>query len=51
MREVLTYAQQLILKVAEQKDSDGCDFQDHWSKYSRNYDDYSDCHGDYYDAE
>lgn len=47
----MTYAQQLILEVAAQKDQESLEFQDHWSEYSENYGDYNDCHGDYYDAE
>ena len=47
----LTFAQQLILENAAQKDKVGLEFQDHWSEYNESYDDYNDCHGDYYDAE
>lgn len=49
--EELTFAQQLILGVAVQKNRDALEFQNLWSNYSENYDDYNDCHGDYYDAE
>ena len=51
MKEVMTNAQRLILEVAEQKDKECLEFQDHWSEYSESYGDYNDCHGDYYDAE
>lgn len=51
MDDTFTYAQQLILKSAELKDKNDFVFQDHWSEYSESYDDYNDCHGDYYDAE
>lgn len=51
MDNILTNAQQFILDVAAQKDIDSLEFQDHWSGYNRYYDDYNDCHGDYYDAE
>lgn len=51
MKDVLTNAQRLILKVAAQKDGERLEFQDHWIEYSESYGDYNDCHGDYYDAE
>lgn len=51
MEDKTTYAQQLILEVATQKDRNGTEFQDHWNEYYESYDDYNDCHGDYYDAE
>lgn len=46
-----TYAQLLILEIATQKDSTISEFQDNWTEYCESYDDYNDCHGDYYDAE
>lgn len=51
MEHKFTYTQRLILEAAEQKDMNCLGFQDHWREYGGGYDDYSDCHGDYYDAE
>ena len=42
----LTYAQQLILRAAGIREMPDAVFQDNWNEY----DDYNDCHGDYYDA-
>lgn len=47
-----TFAQQCILEATDNKSNPkGENFIDHWSEYSESYDDYNDCHGDYYDAE
>ena len=44
----LTPAQLQILKIAQKKAAvNSEDFMDHWNEY----DDYNDCHGDYYDAD
>lgn len=50
MKKKLTYAQKEIISVCKKK-SDTPVFIDHWTEYSESYDDYNDCHGDYYDAE
>lgn len=51
MEEKITNVQLLILEAAAQKDEWESSFQDNWTEYCESYDDYNDCHGDYYDAE
>lgn len=42
----------LTLEMARKKDAyDEHEGRVDWSEYCENYDDYNDCHGDYYDAE
>jgi hypothetical protein len=48
--ETKTFAQQAILEMVERKNQTR-NSQDHWIEYSETYNDYNDCHGDYYDAE
>lgn len=43
----LTPAQLRILEIAQKKAAANSEFVDHWNEY----DDYNDCHGDYYDAD
>lgn len=48
MLNELTPVQLLILKMALKKgEAESKEFMDNWNEY----DDYNDCHGDYYDAE
>lgn len=48
----LTPNQMLTLEMARKKDAyDEHEGRVDWSEYCENYDDYNDCHGDYYDAE
>lgn len=48
----LTPNQMLILEMARKKDAyDEQDKHVDRSEYCESYDDYNDCHGDYYDAE
>lgn len=52
MNDELTYAQQVILKKIQEKQTTPPSFQDNWVEYEEFYGtDYNDCHGDYYDAE